>query len=400
MQYICNKDIMKNNETLGIWFAGARGSIATAAMVGCGFLAEKLIEPNGILTNSSPFSNLDFIDWAKICFGGIDPKEDLNLSRVDNLLDEGVLPWRRAKEAKEIVGRWEQFIEPLPIKKKFPSILRELEHAITRFRDLSGADKIIVVDVSSTEPIFQFEDMLFACKSIDEIFSILEKNNNIIPWSILYALAACKVGAAHINFTPNIGADLPLIDNLMKTNHLPYTGKDGKTGETLLKTVLAPMFAARSLPVLAWQGYNMLGNSDGHTLADPARLNRKLKTKGQALTALLLAEANQHIGVNIDYVPSLGDWKTAWNFIHFRGFLGAKMSLQFTWSGCDTALAVPLVLDLIRWVERGARFGEYGALNYLESYFKSPIGSSEQDFRRQIDKLYLYYKNSKLKQIL
>jgi myo-inositol-1-phosphate synthase len=170
---------------------------------------------------------------------------------------------------------------------------------------------------------------------------------------------------------------------------VPHCGNDGKTGETLVKTVLAPMFTARNLRVLAWQGYNMLGNRDGEVLVDGAHRQAKLRNKDEALRSLL-GDEGLHTRVGIDFVPSLQDWKTAWDFIHFEGFLGTRMSLQFTWSGSDSALAAPLVLDLVRLAELARRLGEAGEMLHTASFFKAPIAGGTHDFRAQFQSLLEY----------
>jgi myo-inositol-1-phosphate synthase len=121
---------------------------------------------------------------------------------------------------------------------------------------------------------------------------------------------------------------------------------------------LAPLFTARALKVLSWQGYNMLGNRDGAVLSDPRTSDEGQEQERGAASIARRRGVHTHVG--IDYVPSLADWKTAWDYVHFEGFLGAKMSLQFTWTGSDSALAAPLVLDLVRLADcprRGARWG-------------------------------------------
>jgi len=152
---------------------------------------------------------------------------------------------------------------------------------------------------------------------------------------------------------------------------------------------LAPMFRARALRVLSWQGYNMLGNQDGAVLADPLHKETKVRGKDEALRAIL-GDERAHTHVGIDYVPSLRDWKTAWDFIHFEGFLGARMSLQFTWTGSDSALAAPLVIDLLRLVELAARRGESGALEHLACFFKAPLSAGVHDFSEQHRRLVEY----------
>ncbi len=249
-------------------------------------------------------------------------------------------------------------------------------------------DRVIVVDVSSTraEAELDISDSL----SEDQITDYLEKRQAHPQSSLEVAWAAGLAGCSYVNFTPNIGMDHPAVMALFERQGLPHAGKDGRTGETLLKTVLAPMFAERQLQIRSWLSYNMLGNGDGKSLADPVTRAAKLKSKAAALETLLPSSNDRQHVVSIDYVPSLGDWKTAWNFIHFEGFMGVPMSLQFTWSGCDTALAAPLVIDLIRWLERAMRHDERGHQGYLDSYFKSPAGASTHDFRHQMGDLFNY----------
>ena len=163
---------------------------------------------------------------------------------------------------------------------------------------------------------------------------------------------------------------------------IAHAGRDGKTGETLLKSVLAPMFAARHLKVMSWVGHNIFGNLDGRVLDDPRNKAAKVHSKDHLLAEILGYPPQTH--VSIEYIRSLGDWKTAWDHVHFQGFLGTPMTLQFTWQGCDSILAAPLVIDLVRLVERAARAGETGPLGWLACFFKSPIGTTEQAFAGQV----------------
>ena len=137
-----------------------------------------------------------------------------------------------------------------------------------------------------------------------------------------------------------------------------YAGKDGKTGETLMKTVLAPMFALRNLKVMSWVGHNIFGNRDGLVLDDPANKSSKVDTKDRVVTQILGYKPSTL--VTIEYLPDMGDWKTAWDHIHFQGFLGTKMTLQFTWQGCDSLLAAPLAIDLARLADLEKRRGGRG----------------------------------------
>ena len=162
-------------------------------------------------------------------------------------------------------------------------------------------------------------------------------------------------------------------------------GHDGKTGETLLKSVLAPMFASRNLQVMSWVGQNIFGNRDAVVLNTPDNKQAKVASKDQLLHEILGYRPQTMVG--IEYIESMGDWKTAWDHIHFRGFLGTPMTMQFTWQGCDSLLAAPLVLDLVRFTERAHRNGDRGLLTFLASFFKSPLGVDEHDFVRQFQLL-------------
>jgi myo-inositol-1-phosphate synthase len=148
------------------------------------------------------------------------------------------------------------------------------------------------------------------------------------------------------------------------------------------------MFAARNLRILSWVGHNIFGNRDGLVLDDPDNKASKIRTKDQVVTNILGYKPQTH--VSIEYIPSLDDWKTAWDHIHFRGFLGVKMALQFTWQGCDSLLAAPLVLDLARLALFAQRRGEVGILRHLACFFKSPMAVEEHDFFKQFAMLEQY----------
>ena len=167
-------------------------------------------------------------------------------------------------------------------------------------------------------------------------------------------------------------------------------GKDGKTGETLLKSVLAPMFALRNLNILSWVGHNIFGNRDGLVLDDPSNKSSKIRTKDQLIQNIVGYKPQTH--VSIEYIESLDDWKTAWDHIHFKGFLGTKMILQFLWQGCDSILAAHLVLDLARLALLSQRRGESGIMKHTACFFKSPMGVEEHDFFKQFELLEEYAK--------
>jgi myo-inositol-1-phosphate synthase len=202
---------------------------------------------------------------------------------------------------------------------------------------------------------------------------------------VVYAVAALEAGCAFVDFTPSVATTVPGVRALARALGLPLAGRDGKTGETLVKTALAPMLVDRALRVRAWSGTNLLGGGDGASLADPERRAAKLASKAAVLGALVGEQVDAPL--TIEHVPAMGEWKTAWDHIVFEGFLGTRMTLQFTWEGCDSSLAAPLVLDLARLAAAGLRAGQSGPLPALAYFFKDPIGTDEHRVARQFDDL-------------
>ena len=200
----------------------------------------------------------------------------------------------------------------------------------------------------------------------------LDRGLGVLPPSSLYALAAIETGCAFVDFTPSVGARLPALEALAEAHEVPLAGSDGKTGETFMKSALAPAFAARALKVRSWAGMNLLGGGDGAALADPARAQSKLDSKGRLLEEILGYPVEAPI--RIEDVRDLGEWKTAWDHITFEGFLGVRMKLQFVWEGCDSTLAAPLLLDLMRLMALALERRERGVVPELAFFFKDPGG--------------------------
>jgi myo-inositol-1-phosphate synthase len=262
-------------------------------------------------------------------------------------------------------------------------IVDRLQADLEQFAADHRLDQVVVLNLSSTEPVPQDADFPDAWNALKK--TLRSKTKCQLPASSIYAIAALEAGYPYVNFTPSLGSSLPAIQELALANDTCHMGHDGKTGETLMKSALAPMFAYRNLNVMSWVGHNIFGNMDGKVLDDPRNKKTKVASKDRLLHQILGYSPQTLVG--IEYIESLGDWKTAWDHIHFQGFLGTPMVLQFTWQGSDSILAAPLALDLVRFTDRAHRHGDRGLLEFLASFFKSPIGVEENDFVRQFEML-------------
>ncbi|MFT5049451.1 MAG: myo-inositol-1-phosphate synthase [Chlamydiales bacterium] len=382
---------------MGIWLIGARGAISTCVAYGLSGLRQGMLEPVGLATAQAPFDELPFAGFDELVLGGHDVcLRDVNQS-AGELVASGVLNADLVAAGVSDAAAFDARIRPGlldapdvgmasldPRSAELGSLgpreqIAQLHADWEAFEQETGVDRTVVVYVASTEaardPQPEWDDLA-------EFESALDQQSPQ-PASVIYAYAALSSGRPFVNFTPSLGARIPALMRLAEQSGVPHCGNDAKTGETLLKTVLAPMFRARALKVLSWQGYNMLGNRDGEVLKDESHKKSKLENKDAALRSILGSDASLHTHVGIDFVPSLGDWKTAWDFVHFEGFLGARMSLQFTWAGSDSALAAPLVLDLARLAAFAAAAGEGGCMQHVGSFFKDPLGSNLHDFHAQ-----------------
>jgi myo-inositol-1-phosphate synthase len=385
---------------VGLWLVGGRGAIATCVAYGLSGLRLGLLEPVGLCTEAPPFDRLELAGFDELVLGGHEVvRRGLDRS-AQELVREGVLPSELVAASAADAAAYDARIRPGPLDEPEVGLAdldprsarlgaappREqaaaIEADLAEFRREHGLGALVVVHVASTE---SWRDERAEWADLGAFERALDAGR-AQPASIVYAYAALRSGAGYVNFTPSRGSSIPALRELALERGVPHCGNDGKTGETLLKTVLAPMFKARALRVLAWQGYNMLGNRDGAILADSAHREAKLRNKDEALRALL-GDPAVHTHVGIDFVPSLGDWKTAFDLVHFEGFLGARMTLSFTWRGSDSALAAPLVIDLARLVELALRRGERGVLAATASFFKAPLGGGSHDFHAQHEAL-------------
>ena len=382
---------------IGVWFVGAKGGVASTAIVGLLALKKGLTRTTALVSELPQFQSLDLIDWKDLVLGGHEIRdlhsyeEAMRLSVESRAIDADLIG-----KLKSELDKLDKVIRPGTVLNggatieglamsalRKPETPREaidrIQSDLKKFADDNKLAHVVVVNVASTEP--PVDAAQFPARW-NELAKLLDKPKKCpLPASSIYAIAAFELGYSHLNFTPSLGSSLPALDELARERGARHMGYDGKTGETLMKSVLAPMFAKRNLNVMSWVGHNIFGNMDGKVLDDPVNKKAKVTSKDKLL-GKILGYPPQTL-VSIEYIASLGDWKTAWDHIHFRGFLGTPMTLQFIWQGCDSLLAAPLVIDLVRFTERAWRNGDVGLLGFLSSFFKSPLGTDEHDFAIQ-----------------
>jgi myo-inositol-1-phosphate synthase len=333
-----------------------------------------------------PFTGAGLPDLGDLVFGGHDVVETPIAMRAARLVDDGVLPVGlpaalggalEAAEAEQRPGITAREARTEPV-----TALARIVTDLNTFRTRNDLSRVVVVNVSSTEaPV----DPHVAHEDPSVLMDTLDSGVGVLPPSSLYALAAIEAGCGFVDFTPSVGARLPALETLAEQHEVPLAGSDGKTGETFMKSALAPAFAARGLKVRSWAGMNLLGGGDGAALADPARAQSKVDSKGRVLEEILGYPVEAPI--HIEDVRDLGEWKTAWDHIVFEGFLGVRMKLQFTWEGCDSTLAAPLLLDLMRLLALALERREGGTVSQLAFFFKDPAGTNEHALHTQYEML-------------
>jgi myo-inositol-1-phosphate synthase len=246
---------------------------------------------------------------------------------------------------------------------------------IRRFKKEKALDRLVMVWCGSTE-VYLTETPAHA--SIEAFERALEANDDTIPSSMIYAYAAISEGIPYANAAPNLSADIPALVALAATTQTPLAGKDLKTGQTLIKTIMAPGLKARLLGVDGWYSTNILGNRDGEVLDDPESFKTKEESKKSVLDYILQPHlypdlySDLHHVVRINYYPPRGDNKEGWDNIDLVGWLGYKMQLKINFLCRDSILAAPIVLDVALFLDLAKRAGMHGIQEWLSFYFKSP----------------------------
>ena len=256
----------------------------------------------------------------------------------------------------------------------------QLIEDMRRFKDTHGCDRLVMVWCGSTE-VYLTESPVHATLAAFE--AGLEASDVNIPSSMIYAYAAIKQGIPYANAAPNLSADVPALLELAAKTGSPLTGKDLKTGQTLIKTIIAPGLKARLLGVEGWYSTNILGNRDGEVLDDPESFKTKEESKKSVLDYILqpsvypeLYKDLCHV-VRINYYPPRGDNKEGWDNIDIFGWLNYKMQLKVNFLCRDSILAAPIVLDVALFLDLAKRAGMAGIQEWLSFYFKSPQHAPE-----------------------
>jgi myo-inositol-1-phosphate synthase len=384
---------------LGVLLVGL-GAVSTTTIAGIMAIRKGLAKPIGSLTQMGtirlgkrtegrspaisdivPLAGLD-----QLVFGGWDIFDDdcYQAAKTAGVLEAGILDQIKdelaaVKPMPAVFDR--QYVKRLdgPNVKKGKNkrdLAEQLIADIRKFKADNKLDRLVLVWCGSTE-IYLTESP--AHQSVAAFEKALEANDPSIPSSMIYAYAAIKEGIPYANAAPNLSADIPALLELAQQTGSPLAGKDLKTGQTLIKTIIAPGLKARLLGVAGWYSTNILGNRDGEVLDDPESFKTKEESKKSVLDYILqpalypdLYEDLCHV-VRINYYPPRGDNKEGWDNIDLVGWLGYKMQLKINFLCRDSILAAPIVLDVALFMDLAKRAGMSGVQEWLSFYFKSPV---------------------------
>ncbi|GAA4201775.1 inositol-3-phosphate synthase [Pedobacter jeongneungensis] len=402
---------------LGILMPGL-GAVATTMIAGVAAVKRGLSKPIGSLTQMGTIrlgkrteknepKIKDFVPLANLedlVFGGWDVYEDnvyeaaLNARVLDaNLLRDvreelqAIKPMRAAFDRNYVKNLDGKYVKD--IDNRYELALAVMED-IKNFKAENNCDRIVLVWCGSTEIYFEPSEVHESLAAFEQG---LKDNDLRIAPSMIYAYAALKLGIPFANGAPNLTVDIPALIELAKETNTPIAGKDFKTGQTLMKTILAPGLAARSLGVNGWFSDNILGNRDGLVLDDPDNFKTKEVSKLGVLEDIFKPEVNPDLygdmyhKIRINYYPPHGDNKESWDNIDIFGWLGYKMQIKINFLCRDSILAAPIVLDLALFIDLAKRSNLSGIQEWLSFYLKSPQTipgvPAENDIFKQLMKL-------------
>ncbi|MBN2185049.1 MAG: inositol-3-phosphate synthase [Candidatus Krumholzibacteriota bacterium] len=388
---------------LGILTPGM-GAVSTTFMAGVEAIRKGQAKPIGSLTqmgtirlgkrteNRTPMVK-DFVplaDLDDIVFGGWDIFEDnayqaaakagvLHKETIDAIKPflESIKPMKAVfdqKYVKKLSGSW------VKKGKNWLDLAEQLMTDMTEFKKKNDCDRLVIVWCASTEIFIKPSDVHMSLDAFEK--GMKENDPNIAP-SMIYAYAALSLGIPFANGAPNLTVDIPALMELAHKNEVPVCGKDFKTGQTLMKTILAPGFKARLIGLNGWFSTNILGNRDGEVLDDPESFKTKEESKLSVLEHILQPKLYPELydkfyhKVRINYYPPRGDNKEGWDNIDIFGWLGYPMQIKVDFLCRDSILAAPIVLDLALFLDLASRIGFKGIQEWLSFYFKSPQHAPE-----------------------
>jgi len=384
---------------LGILIVGL-GAVASTFIAGVEQIRRGTGDPVGSITqmatirlgkrseDNSPLIR-DFVPLAgldQLVFGAWDPIPD---NAYDAAVKSGVL---NEHEDLEPIADFLKSIEPMPavfdseyVKRikgtntRTEATKAELADAIRedirQFKAANDCDRLVMIWCASTEKYIE-EDEIH--QDTETFLGGLHENHELIAPSMVYAYAALMAGVPFINGAPNLTADVPALEQLARSQGVPIAGKDFKTGQTLVKTVLAPMLKAKMLGLDGWFSTNILGNRDGEVLDEPENFKTKEESKLGVLEHILQPDLHPELygdayhKIRINYYPPRGDNKESWDNIDIFGWLGRRMQIKLNFLCSDSILAAPVVLDLVLFMDLAHRAGMGGIQEWLSFYFKSP----------------------------
>ncbi|HEX8196265.1 MAG TPA: inositol-3-phosphate synthase [Pyrinomonadaceae bacterium] len=388
---------------LGVLLVGL-GAVSTTFVAGVEAIRKGIAKPIGSLTqmgtirlgkrtdNRVPKIN-EFVPLANlddVVFGAWDIFAD---SAYEAALHAGVLEKSLVEELREQLDS----LKPMPavfnqnyvkrlhgtnVKtgKNKMELAEQLIADMARFKEEKGCDRLVIVWAASTEIFLEQSEIHQTLEAFEK--AMYDDDERIAP-SMIYAYAALKSGIPFANGAPNLTVDIPALTKLAEQNNVPICGKDFKTGQTLMKTILAPGLKSRMLGLEGWYSTNILGNRDGEVLDDPENFKTKEESKLSVLEHILqpdvypdLYEGFSHV-VRINYYPPRGDNKEGWDAIDIFGWLGYKMQIKIDFMCRDSILAAPLVLDLALFMDLAQRAGMRGVQEWLSFYFKAPQTAPE-----------------------
>lgn len=389
---------------IGVLIVGLKGAVATT-LASAGIASRHNLTPSLTLPSEREpdFASLSLTPLSSFRFGGWDV---VDASFESSLRHHRVLPDHLIDRLTPHLAEIQCFsgisLTPVPIHSEQKThqqldisqatardLVDQVSADIRQFKLDRGVSEVVVIDLSSTARSLpehaRYEKLLDLEVALDlSISEVIEQG--ALSEGTIYAYAAIMEGCACVNFTPSMTFDIPALITLAEERGVPLCGKDGKTGQTLYKTVLAPMFRQRGLKVTGWYSTNILGNRDGEVLNHPEHRQTKLESKTGVLKEILGDDTLDH-QVHIHYYRPRGDAKEAWDNIDFEGWFGVPMQMKVNWLGSDSILAAPLAADLVRWAIFFKQRGEKGIISALASYFKTPLGTQQHDFSAQVSLL-------------